>query len=321
MLFRREERHLVEERFLDSPLYELLEGAFQLLMAEQSQVVLHPSELFYQSFLILDTLKCKPTELGVAYCHERLWGELLSYFRENFQPMAKVGIGNGASPTFAEEVSLAIGCIMQSVAELLVRVGGDSCHLSAANALKLQLQHHAPLTVGRLDKAFRSISRTVDEEALSGDITRYMASEEMYSEDINGWLDALELAPQGDRAATGGGKLQGGDESRSAEASHVRIAPKKKTSVLVVLNAMFKAGWLVAEDGTKLTNRDFALNSILRHAFGIDKDTAISQTINPSNNINAGEKNQLLLRRLLDEDEMERYIKELQRELPDANED
>lgn len=291
------------------------------MMAEQSQVVLHPTELFYQSFLILDTLKCKPTELGVAYCHERLWGELLCYFRENFHPMVKVGMGDGASPTFAEEVSLAIGCIMQSAAELLVRVGGGSCNLSAANALKLQLQRHAPLTVERLDKAFKSIFKTVDEEALSGDITRYMASEEMYSEEINEWLDALELAPQGDSAATGGGKQQGGEERRNEETSHVRIAPKKKTSVLVVLNAMFKAGWLVSEDGTKLTNRDFALNSILRHAFGIDKDTAISQTINPSNNINAGEKNQLLLRRLLDEDEMEKYIKELQRELLDAYED
>lgn len=111
---------------------------------------------------------------------------------------------------------------------------------------------------------------------------------------------------------------QGSGESSAVETSHVRIAPRKKTSVLVALNAMFKAGWFVAEDGTELTNRDFALNDILRHAFGIDKDTAISQTVNPSNNINAGEKNQRLLRLLLDEDEMESYIKELQRELLDG---
>jgi len=101
----------------------------------------------------------------------------------------------------------------------------------------------------------------------------------------------------------------------------VRIAPRMKTSVLVVLNAMFKAGWFVAEDGGELKNRDIALNDILRHAFAIDKNTAISQTINPSNNINGNEKNRLLLHRLLDEEEMESFIKQLQGELLDAYED
>lgn len=104
-------------------------------------------------------------------------------------------------------------------------------------------------------------------------------------------------------------------------ASSVRIADKKKTSVLVVLNAMYKAGWFEAEDGGELRNRDAALNEILRNAFGVDRPTAISQTINPSNNIKGNEKNVRLMERLLDGEEMEKFIKELQGELLDAYED
>jgi len=190
MLFRREERCLVEERYLDSPLYEFLTGACKLLMGETSQVVLHPSELFYQSFLVLDTLRCKTTKLGVAYCHELLWNELLYYFKENLHPIVATRTEHDEPPTFQVEMNLAIGCIMQASAELLARAGCE--YISAACALKLQIERHAPLMVKRLDQAFRCIFRTMDEETVADTITQYMESENMYSEEINEMLDSME---------------------------------------------------------------------------------------------------------------------------------
>ena len=319
-LFKPNERLLVEEKFLDTAAYEFLKGACErsmnegcneglahgegkLLVHGESKARLHPAELFYQCFIILDTLKCKSPTLRVAYCNERVWDELLGYFRDN-----------GFSWPLAE-LHLIIGCIMQGAAELLLRAGRE--HLSEVAALKRQIQRHAPLSGRALDQAYRSSLRSMDEEKLVCMMDGYMEAEEkMYSDDINALLDELEKTEVSSEKYTSGEY-----EVSAASVSSVRIARQKKTSVLVVLNAMFKAGWFVAEDGSELKNRDVALNDVLRHAFAIDKYTAISQTINPSNNINAGQKNQRLLHLLLDEDEMERYIKDLQQELLDAYEE
>lgn len=310
-LFSPSERLLVEERLLDTPAYEFLAGACERLMngegcslsltngeseAAPSKFRLHPAELFYQCFFILDTLKCKSPSLQVAYCDERLWDELLFYLRE----------GENSFPL--TELHLVIGCIMQGAAELLLCAGTPQ--LSVVAALTRQIQRHAPLAAKNITHAYKVSRRTVDEDELSRMMGEYMKTEEkMYSEDINEWLEEMD-------------KSAASVDGNSADlTSSVRIANKKKTSVLVVLNAMYKAGWFVGEDGGELTSRDTTLNAILRHAFGIDKDTAISQTINPSNNINANEKNQLLLHRLLDDDEMEGFIKELQEELQEAYEE
>lgn len=318
-LFKPKERLLVEERFLDTEAYELLAGACERLMNERSSLAggdatpskacLHPAELFYQCFFILDTLKCKSPSLRMAYCGERAWDELFYYFRDN-----------GFTLSLAD-LHLFVGCIMQGAAELLLHAGRE--HLSEVAALERQIQIHAPLSVKPLDQAYRSSLRSMDEDELARTMGEYMAAEDrMYSEDINVFLDELDEAAASEISVVAS-EGSSAEDSKDAAVSvgSVRIAPRMKTSVLVVLNAMYKAGWFVDANGGALTSRDIALNDILRHAFGIDKNTAISQTINPSNNINGNEKNKLLLHRLLDEDEMEKFIKELQEELQDPYED
>lgn len=314
MLFRPNERLLVEEKYLDLPAYNFLKGACERVMSSGpyspaggdalssenagGRAALHPAELFYQCFIIIDTLKCKTYALGTAYCNGRVWNELISYFRD------------GGYTLPPEVLGLVAGCIVQGAAELLLRAGME--HLSSANALTAQLQHHASSSVAALVGAYRMSGRTVDEEELACKMKEYMASDRMYSQDINELLDSQENAVS---EPSYEGHSSGFPQEATASAGFVRIAPRKKTSVLVVLNAMYKAGWFVDADGGELTNRDAVLNDILSHAFGIDKNTAISQTINPSNNINGNAKNELLLRRLLDEDEMESYISDLQQEL------
>lgn len=321
-LFKPKERLLVEERFLDTEAYELLAGACERLMNERSSLAeggggdatpskacLHPAELFYQCFFILDTLKCKSPSLRMAYCDERAWDELLYYLRE------------GGFTLALADLHLFIGCIMQGAAELLLRAGRE--HLSEVAALKRQIQIHAPLSVKTLDQAYRSSLRSMDEEELARTMEEYMAAEDrMYSEDIDTLLDEQQEVAASEVPAMPAESSSAEDSKGAAVAvSSVRIAPRMKTSVLVVLNAMFKAGWFVDANGSELKNRDTALNDILRHAFGIDKNTAISQTVYPSNNPNVLKKNNLILRQLLDEDEMEKFIKELQEELLDAYED
>ena len=194
-LFKPNERLLVEEKFLDTAAYDFLKGACERLMDErcnddlpnveggllehgESEARLHPAELFYQCFFILDTLKCKKPTLRVAYCNERAWDELSGYFRDN-----------GFSWSLARQ-QLIIGSIIQGTAELLLRASRE--HLSEAAALKRLIQRHAPLLVKALDQAYRSSLRSMDEEELVCMMGEYMEAEEkMYSEEINEWLDEL----------------------------------------------------------------------------------------------------------------------------------
>ena len=128
----------------------------------------------------------------------------------------------------------------------------------------------------------------------------YLQGERLISEEIDSLLESMD----GDS----------GMENPSVAPSSIRIAPRKKTSVLTVLNAMYKAGWFTDVDGKPLKNRDEALNDILRNAFGTDKDTAISQTLNPSNGT-VIYKFKTLMEKLLDGKEIEQFIHDLTQEL------
>lgn len=63
------------------------------------------------------------------------------------------------------------------------------------------------------------------------------------------------------------------------QSSSLKIAKDKRTSIVMVLNAMYKANWIVGKDGERLSNRDKALNEILQNAFGVEGDANISQLL------------------------------------------
>ena len=103
----------------------------------------------------------------------------------------------------------------------------------------------------------------------------FIVYNQSYNEEIADLLDAMPPVAAGPEAVPAAGQ--------EALTSHVRIAPRKKSAVMRVLNAIYKAGWLVDEEGKRLTNRNTALRQILRSAFGIDCNH-IDQLLNPSNN-------------------------------------
>ena len=287
MIFRKEERIAVEDKYGDNITYDAIKGACLRVMSDASEFRLHPSELFYLTFFAIDCLKGFEYRKQVDYCNNDFWYELedyLSYEKE---------IGNAA------DVERAICLNMQAVAELLVR-SRDSHYTAMAGALKLQIESHRSDLSDELDTEFSKSFHSVDADELAMFMAGYMEGGDAYSKVIDEMLDSLG----------------GGAESQShisVECSHIRIAERKKTSVLVVLNAMFKAGWFVDEKGEELKNRDNALNEILRYAFN-DSCKGIAQLLTPSENTKTN-KNELLMRRLLDEKEMEQYIHDLKEEL------
>lgn len=194
----------------------------------------------------------------------------------------------------------ALALIIQTCAEWLLR-SRDMSRLGIVSNLKLQIAYHISEEFSRrLDEEFRRGFCCVDEDGFAGLVYDYLQGERLISEEIDSLLDSMD----GDA----------GMENPSVAPSSIRIAPRKKTSVLTVLNAMYKAGWFTDVDGNPLKNRDEALNDILRNAFGTDKDTAISQTLNPSNGT-VKYKFKPLMEKLLDGKEIELFIHDLTQEL------
>lgn len=291
-IFRSQERLLVEEKYLDHPAYEMAAAVCDETMRKVEGLRLHPSELFYHSFVILDKLRGMDREKRQWYCEGRLWNELAAWFYDG-------GFGEG------EDVERCACAIVQGAMRLAVMGRGvlsgvETIHVEA------QIYRNAGSVYLELERAYRNAVTPLWDE-LEEAMGRYYSSDASYAADINELLSEASTScagiPEPGIVTTG---------------SSVRIADKKKTSVLVVLNAMFKAGWFVDKDGSELKNRDAALNEILRNAFGVDRPTAISQTINPSKNIKGNEKNVRLLDKLLDEKGMMEYIKEIQKELRNA---
>lgn len=263
-LFRSDEREAVENSFGHEPLYSLLAGTTRRIMNGAETLVLHPAELFYQAFYIIDTLHGLPPREQVAWCGVELWDELYDYLRHEKQVAAPQG-----------ELQLAIATIMQAAYELLVR-SADRRYLSAAAALKRALVKESGDSLSDLlDSEFHKGFKRLDVDEQAQLISPYLQGGRYYSDEIADLLDAMPSVAAGPEAVPAAGQ--------EALTSHVRIAPRKKSAVMRVLNAIYKAGWLVDEEGKRLTNRNTALRQILRSAFGIDCNH-IDQLLNPSNN-------------------------------------
>ncbi|MDD6589018.1 MAG: hypothetical protein SO401_03555 [Blautia sp.] len=257
-------------------------------MNDAKEIKLHPTELYYLAFCVIDRMKGQSTSQAEFYSKDEAWYEYDEVLRD---------IYGGDSD---HERHSALALIIQTCAEWLLR-SRDMSRLGIVSNLKLQIAYHISEEFSqRLDEEFRRGFCCVDEDGFAGLVYDYLQGERLISEEIDSLLDSMD----GDAVM----------ENPSVASSSIRIAPRKKTSVLTVLNAMYKAGWFTDVDGNTLKNRDEALNDILRNAFGTDKDTAISQTLNPSNGT-VKYKFKPLMEKLLDGKEIEQFIHDLTQEL------
>lgn len=286
--FKKDVRRALEEKLADDSMFRSIRGTCLRVMNDAKEIKLHPTELYYLAFCVIDSMKGQSTSQAEFYSKDEAWYEYDEVLRD---------IYGGDSD---HERYSALALIIQTCAEWLLR-SRDMSRLGIVSNLKLQIAYHISEEFSqRLDEEFRRGFCCVDEEEFAGLVYDYLQGERLISEEIDSLLDSMD----GDA----------GMENPSVASSSIRIAPRKKTSVLTVLNAMYKAGWFTDVDGNTLKNRDEALNDILRNAFGTDKDTAISQTLNPSNGT-VKYKFKPLMEKLLDGKEIELFIHDLTQEL------
>ena len=231
-LFRREEREAVEDKFGDEPVYEAMCVPSQALMNEAQTIALHPSELFYHVMFTVDDIKSRTLEAAQRYCAKALWNDILSDIRDK------------ADDCDQEEIKHVVGLILYGTAMILIW-SGKAKYTSIASVLMRQVEANVPDYTDRMSRKFNDGFSLPDATALRQSIAVYIDSERQMSAEIE---DTLDEVPEAEAKVP-----------MAHETSTIGIAHGKETSVLVVLEAMYKAGWLVDADKKRLTNRDETL--------------------------------------------------------------
>ena len=256
-IFSKAERIAVEDKFRDNIIYKSLRGTTLRLMNGANAFRLSPEELFYLVCYEIDCIREKAHDEMVGYCRNDVWAELYAYFHYEKE-----------IEDADKDIDLACVSILRAVGELLFRSTRKE-YFDAASALLLTAQHHISNDFNRtLDAEFRKGFESIDSDKFATAISDYLQGEAYCSDEINKLLDSLIIE---ETAETG----------IVSSTSDIRIAKGKKTSVLVVLNAMYKARWFTGPNGEILTNRDKTLNEILKHAFN-DECKNIPQLLNPT---------------------------------------
>ena len=270
-LFRREEREAVEDKFCEEPIYEAMRVPCQAMMNEAQTFALHPSELFYHVMFTIDDIRSRKLTAARRYCDKAIWDDILSDIRDK------------AEDCDQEEVNHVVGMILYGTAMVLIW-SGKPTYTSVIGVLMKQVEAHIPDYTDKMNKKFNDGFSIPEVGALRQSIADYLDSERQISVEMDELMDAIPLAS----AKT---------PTISVPVS-IGLARGKETSVLVVLEAMYKAGWLVDAKKKPLTNRDETLKQIMKNAFG-KESTNVSQLLGSLKNRNKSKDKKMIFDELL----------------------
>ena len=265
----------------------MLQNPSKSLERKMSSVRLSPEEVFLEVMTLVDYAfeDHNKAEMDFMGLHDQLFCDIRDLCPND---------------TDEKEVALAASEIIFVVSVLLTMTDIHSYRKMGMTLVgQISNDNYTALT-----ELFNPYIERIGENKINTYLKEYLRSDDFISDEIH---DRIQSVPKLV-------KLPSATAAASEQKSEIRIAKGKKTSVLIVLNAMYKAGWFVDENEKELTNRDVTLNNILKYAFGINKPTAISQTINPSENTDT-RKQEKLIDKLINEKDAETFIKELKAEL------
>ena len=247
-LLRRNEKENLRSKLLDE---NILFKAFRTpIRVFEAEVVtgfrLSPEEVFWQVVIVLDKIKEHQKD---AWPDIRgLWNDIYIDYRELSDKYDDKNVRLFASLTVFV-VQVCLGCIDVPLYRTMA--------FEMASQLAKENQPSERMKAAVLNNIARI--GTCKFETILHD---YMNSDGAWlSEDIKDILDDFSVA-------TEQGNLP---DSPPVDSSSLRIAQGKQTSITVILEAMYKAGWIEKSNGEKVTNRDDVIKEVLKRAFNVTK--------------------------------------------------
>lgn len=141
--FKRDVRRALEEKLADDSMFRSIRGTCLRVMNDAKEIKLHPTELYYLAFCVIDRMKGQSTSQAEFYSKDEAWYEYDEVLRD---------IYGGDSD---HERHSALALIIQTCAEWLLR-SRDMSRLGIVSNLKLQIAYHISEEFSRrLDEEFR----------------------------------------------------------------------------------------------------------------------------------------------------------------------
>lgn len=149
--FKKDVRRALEEKLADDSMFRSIRGTCLRVMNDAKEIKLHPTELYYLAFCVIDRMKGQSTSQAEFYSKDEAWYEYDEVLRD---------IYGGDSD---HERHSALALIIQTCAEWLLR-SRDMSRLGIVSNLKLQIAYHISEEFSRrLDEEFRRGFCYVDE--------------------------------------------------------------------------------------------------------------------------------------------------------------
>lgn len=252
---RRSQKEAIRNKYAQHPVYLSLRNP-ATEWCGKTQFRLSAEELFLWCMVELDELKRSPKTYAQR---ARVF---VSDLRNDLCDIAEEDVPDADISKVANEVSY--------VFTMLLTAHGGMAYSRIVLDLTMQIPTEETTL---LHGAFMpELWRTEGEERLHKYMQEYMDGDECLSDEIENMLHEREETGTTDK------------EIVPMPRSSLRISVGKQTSVLVALDAMYKAGWFVKSDGSKATNRDKTLNEILQLAFNQEESANIRQLLSSPNN-------------------------------------
>lgn len=177
-LFSPKERDAVEDKFCDTPVYEMAEDVCRRCLASCSTFALHASELLYLAFYIIDTIRGSDPKHARRFV-DRCYDDHMAYLRHDKQ--------TGASE---KDLHMVVTITLHTTVQWMLD-SGQSGWMWVARSLEQQIaERHG---AGLVDIAC-SFAECTDEEYDENRrqyMQRYMNDTALISEEIDNMLDAL----------------------------------------------------------------------------------------------------------------------------------
>lgn len=143
--FKKDVRRALEEKLVDDSMFRSIRGTCLRVMNDAKEIKLHPTELYYLAFCVIDRMKGQSTSQAEFYSKDEAWYEYDEVLRD---------IYGGDSD---HERHSALALIIQTCAEWLLR-SRDMSRLGIVSNLKLQIAYHISEEFSRrLDEEFRRV--------------------------------------------------------------------------------------------------------------------------------------------------------------------
>lgn len=251
---RRSAREAVRNEYGEHVIYLSLKNPCEHFCRKMAKFRLSAEEVFMECLAVLDDIK--EDESKAVFNMGNLWDRMYNDFRD----LSDDG-------TEEKELALAVNVVMYCVSMCLI-VTKKSLHNTLALCLMEQMDEH-DACMEELRNTFMPNVYRLGEEKLRAVVIEYIQSDVFLSDTIEEMVEN----------AVDNGKVSLLDSSPRVETADLKIADGKETSMLVVLDCMYKAKWFVDRKGKPVKNKEKTIKQIMRYAFN-KKETNVGQLLN-----------------------------------------